>query len=136
MGRATETTTRIVLADDDSDWRDLAATFLEGSGYEVRQAMDGGELQSILQVAQANGTCPDLVVSDHRMPIATGLEVLEWAAVHLPDVPFILLSAFAASAIRTPALELGAAAVFEKPIAVHLLRQRIDEILTQRRRHN
>jgi DNA-binding response OmpR family regulator len=121
----------VVLADDDDDWRGLLASSLEGAGYEVEEATDGRQLQSMLEAAQASGAKPDLVVSDQLMPHLTGLEVLAWAGRHAPGVPFIILSAFAAPHIREPALLMGAAAVLEKPIDVVLLRARIDEVLAR-----
>jgi len=120
---------RVVLADDDDDWRELLAASLEVAGYEVAQAADGLELRNLLEAADASGKSPDLVVSDHLMPLATGLEVLAWAAHHLPAVPFVILSAFVAPHVRQPALRLGAAAVIDKPVGIESLRARIAEIL-------
>lgn len=129
------TRARVVLADDDEDWRDLLAGSLELAGYDVSQAADGLELRTILEKLAAKGSVPDLVVSDHRMPYATGLEVLAWAAERTPEVPFILLSALAAPQIRKPALELGAAAVFEKPVDIAFLLAQVLIILEQRKSH-
>jgi CheY-like chemotaxis protein len=125
---------RVVVADDDDDWRDLLAETLEGAGYEVEQASDGRQLQTILEAAESSRNPPDLVVSDHRMPNATGLEVLAWAMLHAPDIPFILLSAFSVAQIREPALELGAAAVLQKPIDAITFYNQIDTLISQRRR--
>jgi two-component system chemotaxis response regulator CheY len=121
----------VVLADDDEDWRDLLAASLEGAGYEVEQAVDGRQLQSMLEAAEASGAKPDLVVSDQLMPHLTGLEVMAWAGRHAPGVPFIILSAFAAPHIREPALLMGAAAVLEKPVDVLALRTLIAEVLAR-----
>jgi CheY-like chemotaxis protein len=123
----------VVLADDDDDWRELLAASLEVAGYEVAQAADGRELKTMLEAAGATGRRPDLVVSDHLMPFATGLEVLAWAAEHVPAVPFVLLSAFMAPHIEQPARKLGAAAVIDKPVEVESLRSRIIELLEPKR---
>ncbi len=90
----------------------------------------------MLEAAEASGSCPDLVVSDHLMPYFTGLEVLEWAADHAPEVPFIILSAIAAPYIRHPAMLLGAVAVIDKPVDVRQLEIRIAEVLAKRRSNN
>lgn len=134
--RPTASRPHVVLADDDDDWRGLLASSLEGAGYEVEQATDGRQLQSMLQAAEASGARPDLIVSDQMMPHLTGLEVLAWAARHAPEVPFIILSAFAAPHLREPALLLGAAAVIEKPIDLGLLGAQIAQILAQRHKDN
>jgi len=122
---------RVVVADDDEDWRQLLAALLEGDGYQVEQVADGRELQTMLEAAEASGASPDLVVSDHLMPDLSGLEVLAWAARNAPAIPFIILSAFVASYIRQPALDLGAAAVIDKPVDTKVLRARIAEILAK-----
>lgn len=127
---------RVVVADDDDDWRDLLAGSLERAGYSVQQVGDGLELRTLLEAAEEQGTSPDLVVSDHLMPHLTGLEVLAWAARHAPDLPFIILSALAVPYIREPALRLGAAAVIEKPIDVALLQQRLADIMAERGKSN
>lgn len=134
MARDVESRIRVVLADDDEDWRDLLAGSLEKAGYEVEQVADGRELRKKLEALESMGESPDLIVSDHRMPHATGLEVLEWASGRTLDVPFILLSAFAGPYIRGPALTLGAAAVFDKPVDIDMLQEQIVEILAQRSR--
>ena len=135
MGRESASQARVVLADDDVDWRELLAASLARAGHHVEQVADGRELQLLLEAAEVTGRSPDLVVSDHLMPYATGLEVLAWAARHTPEVPFVILSAFAAPFVRRPALRLGALAVIDKPVDVDVLEARIAEILG-RRLHN
>lgn len=115
----------VLVADDDDDWRDLLVATLESVGYEVVQATDGKDLQLKLAALADAGKVPDLVVSDHRMPHATGLEVLEWARNYGPKVPFIILSAVAGPYIRQPALSLGAIAVLDKPVDLNSLKQQI-----------
>lgn len=120
---------RVLVADDDDDWRDLLVGSLESAGYEVVQATDGRDLQRKLAALADAGKSPDLVVSDHRMPHATGLEVLEWVKNYGPKVPFIILSAVAAPYIRQPALNLGAIAVLDKPVDLNSLQQQILAVL-------
>lgn len=120
---------RIVIADDDDDLRDLLRESFVAAGYEVDEAVDGNELRLILEAAEVSGKSPDLILSDHRMPFATGLEVLSWASRHVPGVPFLLFSAFAAPHVRQRALQLGAAAVLEKPIDLRVLKQTVAAIL-------
>jgi len=134
MGR--DGKTRVVLADDDDDWRDLLAGSLEQAGYAVEQATDGRELRAMLEAAEAAGSTPDLIVSDHLMPHLTGLEVLAWVSRHANRTPFIILSALAVPHIREPALRLGAAAVLEKPVDVETLQVQIADILAQRSQDN
>lgn len=136
MARSGVGRTRVVVADDDDDWRDLLAGSLERAGYSVEQVGDGLELRALLEAAEAQGMSPDLVVSDHLMPHLTGLEVLAWVSRHKPGLPFIILSALAVPYIREPALRLGAAAVIEKPVDVAQLQERLADILAERGESN
>lgn len=123
---------KVLLADDDEDWRDLLTCSLELAGYEVSQVADGFALRERLEALSQGGEDPDLVVTDHRMPHATGLEVLAWARERTPDVPFILLSAVAVPHLQRPALALGAAAVLEKPVDIQSLLVQISEVLERK----
>jgi CheY-like chemotaxis protein len=120
---------RIVIADDDDDLRDLLREAFAGEGYLVEEALNGAELRGILEQAQKADALPDLVLSDYRMPSVTGLEVLSWVAESAPAVRFILFSAFAAPDVRKRALELGAAAVLEKPVDMRVLKQKVADVL-------
>lgn len=63
----------------------------------------------------------DLVVSDVRMPMQSGLEALNVTRISGLRVPFLLITAFGGDDVRTSAAELGAE-VLDKPFdAVDLL---------------
>ena len=62
--------TRVLVADDDRDIRDLVAFKLGQAGYEVETAEDG-----VRALAQARSTPPSLVVLDVMMPGLSGLDV-------------------------------------------------------------
>ncbi len=56
------------------------------------------------------------------MPGWSGLAALNWLSINHPEVPVILVSAFADEALRTRARELGAVAVIDKPLDLAALR--------------
>jgi DNA-binding response OmpR family regulator len=109
---------RVLLAEDDPEMRKLVAASLTREGYEVCAVSDGGRLLALIgsQILDPVGHPPaDIVISDVRMPVRSGLEVLaglrrcDWA------VPFILITAFGDQETHAEAKRLGAAAVFDKP---------------------
>jgi CheY-like chemotaxis protein len=63
---------RILLVDDDADFRELVRFLLEVEGYTVAEASDGH-----LALAIVEGFRPDLVLLDLAMPVVSGEEVLE-----------------------------------------------------------
>jgi DNA-binding response OmpR family regulator len=118
------TSARVLLADDDAEMRALLAYALRSDGYEVLEAADGGRLLVAITDAYEDGTgrdAFDLVISDVRMPIASGLAVLESLRKASWRTPVILMTAFGDELTRKRAESLGAV-LFDKPFDVDDLR--------------
>lgn len=108
-----ETSTRVYLAEDDADFRQLMSKMLRRDGFDVVEICEGTHL---LKVARRLRDCSSIIVSDIRMPGLTGLEVLSRVRDSpQPRTPFILMTAFGDGETHTMALQLGAVAVFDKP---------------------
>jgi CheY-like chemotaxis protein len=123
---------RILLAEDDAEFRQLLATVLLGDGYEVREAADGRQLLDWLATWTDGGHIDDicdLVISDIHMPGYSGLDVL--SSLHCLDspVPVIVITAFGDAATRRLAAALGAAAVLDKPFDLDDLRMTVLNVL-------
>ncbi len=128
---STASTVTIMVADDDEALREMLSAMLQEVGFVVRQAGDGQELRGMLEEAKHNEELPALVVSDHRMPRVTGLEVLSWVKQFAPSVPFVLMSAFAARTLHERARQLGAAAVLDKPVDLYEFRSFVVDFLVR-----
>ena len=63
---------RILVVDDDTDTRQLSVDLLVDSGYDVEAANDGAAGWKALQATQY-----DLVITDNKMPVMTGIEMIE-----------------------------------------------------------
>jgi len=109
---------RILVAEDDGEMRSLLLDALRRDGYEVCEAEDGGRL--LAQVADASKPL-DLVISDIRMPICTGLAILEAMRRTGLSVPVILMTAFGDQETRALVEGLGAI-LFDKPFGMDDLR--------------
>jgi CheY-like chemotaxis protein len=70
-----------------------------------------------------------LILSDVNMPGMTGLEMLPKVKAERPNVPVIMITAYADDATKKKATELGAAGLLPKPLEFGLLRQEIDQRL-------
>lgn len=103
---------RLFLADDVEGIRVLWRYLFEAEAdfVVVGEAADGdAALDGIA------ATDPDVVVLDLSMPGRDGMEVLKVLRELDPDLPVVVVaSAFAAVRLEALALELGAAAYFEK----------------------
>jgi len=101
----------ILVIDDETLVRESMAVYLEDSGYNVIQAIDGK--QGIELFCEFK---PDLVLCDLRMPEMDGMEVLERLGEIAPDIPIIMISGAGQIHDVVEALRLGALDYLVKPI--------------------
>jgi DNA-binding response OmpR family regulator len=117
---------RILVAEDDHEMRALIVHALEKEGYDVTPCPDGwrllGYFTPYLLSVGASDTPPfDLVISDIRMPVLSGLQMLEGSRGVNGIPPFILMTAFGDEETRVIAKRAGAVAWFEKPFDIDRL---------------
>jgi CheY-like chemotaxis protein len=76
---------------------------------------------------------PDLVILDLYMPELDGFEVLRWIRAHLnpPPFPVVVLTASIQPEDEARALEMGAAAVHQKPSNLQGLEETVGAIVHQ-----
>ncbi|HVB06045.1 MAG TPA: response regulator [Acidimicrobiales bacterium] len=118
--------TRILVADDDRDIRELVVAKLELSGYEVVAFANG---EAVLDALRGGGI--DLVLLDASMPGRGGVEVCA-AVRHDPQfasLPVILLSARAEESDVEVGLAAGATDYVVKPFSPRGLLERVEEAL-------
>jgi DNA-binding response OmpR family regulator len=116
--------TRVLLAEDDYEMRRLVAIALRRDGCEVIEVDSGNKLLDLLATELLHPVRQpsiDVIISDHRMPGATGLSVLMGLHKERWATPFILITAFGGQEMEGRALEQGAAAVFDKPFDMNAL---------------
>ncbi len=122
----------IIIAEDDQDLRRILSTAFRLEGYEVVEARDGLELlRSIASPGPVQGRAAnfDLIVSDLRMPLFSGLDGLTYLNECVQRTPLILITAFGDGDTHREALRLGARRVFNKPFDVSELSAYVSEVL-------
>ncbi|CAN5879879.1 hypothetical protein BH11MYX4_BH11MYX4_14750 [soil metagenome] len=125
-----ESTTRpaakIIVADDDPLMRELLAYTLREEGYDVVEIPDGGRLlvQLATHFKSVERLPADLVLSDIRMPVLSGLAMLRALRDAHWMRPVILMTAFPDDEVKRSAARLGAE-LLEKPFSMALLRERV-----------
>ncbi len=113
---------RVIVAEDDDEMRRLVSEALRNDGYDVVAVSDGGGLLVTLELELGDrGALVDLLVLDVRMPICTGMRVLEKLRAARWRVPTILMTAFGDEATAERARKLGAV-LFDKPFDLDDLR--------------
>jgi two-component system alkaline phosphatase synthesis response regulator PhoP len=123
--------TKILIAEDERDIRDLIMFTLRFAGYEVIAASNGEEA-----VALALQEIPDLILSDVRMPRMNGYEVCEKikAQEKTKHIPVIFLSAKGQDTEIQTGIDVGAAEYLLKPFAPDQLTSRIQAVLAQQKK--
>jgi CheY-like chemotaxis protein len=124
-------TRRLVIADDDEDFREYLADVLRAQGYEVVEAKNGAELLERLEFdssGDALGRVFHAVVTDVRMPGVTGTSVLEGLSSVGAANRVVIMSAFPDRATVQRALRLGASAVLAKPFRIEALLAALERV--------
>jgi DNA-binding NtrC family response regulator len=118
---------RILLAEDDEALRDALVLFLESVGHEVVAFPDGRGVLAALDAGPA-----DMVITDLRMPVVDGLEVLSRLRERESKVPVLVISGtglLPSDMLFDRAHELGAAASLEKPFDLADIHSAVDRCL-------
>jgi two-component system OmpR family response regulator len=119
----------VLVAEDDADMRRLVVEVLVADGCVVEQVPDGGRLLvELSQQIPRDLEAIDLIVSDIRMPVTSGLEILEALRAAHCWTPVILMTAFGDDATRAHAEMLGAL-LFDKPFDLDDLRTAVMNLL-------
>ena len=95
---------RLLVAEDQSMLRDALCQLLllQKDVEEVLQAGDGQEAIQLLENQSV-----DIAILDVEMPIRTGLEVLEWAKSHQPQLKVVIVTTFKRPGYFERALKAG-----------------------------
>jgi CheY-like chemotaxis protein len=90
--------------------------------FEVLTAGNGKEAIEILESKPI-----DLVVTDLKMPVMDGVELLAYMSANYPSIPAITVSAFSTPKIQKMLEKMGTLRVMDKPVNLDLLAQAVLE---------
>jgi len=102
----------VLLAEDDTELRNLLRATLVRAGFEVTSVGDGVQL---LREFGVRATELDLVITDVEMPVKNGLAAIEELRRSGYDTPVIVISG-SGLANAVGAADSGACAYVEKPV--------------------
>jgi len=114
----------ILVAEDQTDIRELIALNLRNAGYEVTTVNDG-----TAALASQNEQASDLLILDLMMPGLDGLEVCKALRARGRNTPILMLTAKATELDRVLGLELGADDYLTKPFSLAELLARVKALL-------
>ena len=129
MSHNTETTTKILVVDDNQDNRELVIKVLKAKGYLLLESADGeAALEQVIKER------PDLILMDISLPKIDGYEVTRRLKEQesFKDIPIIALTAHAMKGDREKALQSGCNGYIPKPISVRELPDQIRTFLMKK----
>ena len=123
-----QTTTTVLIADDEPHIRHLVGTKLKLAGYNVLVASNG---QDCLELAREHR--PSLIVTDFQMPMLSGFEMSQALAEDqsTANIPIILLTARGHKITQEELDTTGIRMVMDKPFGPTDLMTRVRGMLEE-----
>ena len=118
-------TPRIMIVDDDQDFRRLLQQILEDEGLDVIWVEDGFQA---IQKASVNQI--DLILMDIFMPGMNGVEAASKIKEILPDCTVVMMTGYILEDLILNHLLKGAKACLTKPISIQQLLEIVDEVVS------
>jgi DNA-binding NtrC family response regulator len=119
---------RILIVDDQEMMRDSLAGTLAREGHEIVAAGDGPGALSRLSAGRF-----DLLITDLKMPRMTGIELLNEAKRIRPDMPVVMMTAFATVQTAVEAMKAGAYDYIQKPFEGEEIKLLVERTLEHNR---
>jgi len=101
----------ILVIDDDSYICNLLVNYLEKNGYQTQYSLTGNKGIKLIEKKKF-----DLVLSDFRLPDVDGMEILKKIKELKPDLPVIIMTAYADVRMAVKLIKSGAFDYVTKPI--------------------
>ena len=116
----------VLLADSHDDSRVVYSTILQHNGFSVLEARNGAEALELIPKQM-----PHVVVTELRLPVVNGCEVLQRLKQHplTAGIPILVVTADTRPAALRQAEEAGCDAFVAKPCSPLDLLQRVRDIM-------
>jgi len=101
---------KILVVDDEEIVLKSCRKILEGGGHEVFTALSGQEAFDLMEKEPI-----DIVITDIKMPVMDGMEVLEKVKEKYPDILVIMITGYSTVQSAVQAMKLGAFDYIPKP---------------------
>ncbi|WP_194866792.1 sigma-54-dependent transcriptional regulator [Pseudoalteromonas sp. PPB1] len=118
---------KILVVEDDAGLREALIDTLEMSGFECVEA-DSAEQAVILLKQQVFS----LLVSDVQMGAMSGLDLLRTVKLNYPDLPVLMMTAYATIDDAVEAMRLGAIDYMAKPFAPEVLLNMVSRYMPEK----
>ena len=117
---------KILVVDDDAAMRRALEKVLRQAGCLVTPAQSGDEA---LEQLGGRARRFDLVITDLCMPLVNGMTILHAVQAVFPELPVMIITAYAGPNTKAEFLLWGAAAFLEKPLDAPKLLEEVTRVL-------
>ena len=124
-------TTKVLLADDDQDDRELFSEALASLDSDIAyEGVEDGK--EALETLQKKATRPSIIFLDINMPVMSGWDVLKQLKSNeqYGDIPVIVYSTSSGLREKKTAFDLGALCFVTKPDDIKLIRGMLEIVLS------
>lgn len=119
----------ILIAEDNDVSRNMMAAILEGAGYIIHHARDGGEAIDKLIEAEM-----DMCFVDINMAPQGGFEFIRHMIARDIDIPVTIVTGDTSSDMLLEVKSLGVHHVIQKPIKPDILLKTVERVIARRAR--
>jgi len=116
----------VLLAEDESDLREILEQYLSGKGYTVVSAGDG---HACLAACQGRSPFPPLLITDVVMPGMSGRVLADRLRTENPSIRVLYLSGYTDDAVLRHGILPSDTHFLQKPFALHDLATKVRHIL-------
>jgi two-component system response regulator ChvI len=116
---------RVLLVEDDEDYREIVSSELTWHGFAVRRFADGDALLGSLDFAAE----ADVIVLDWRLPTISGIDLLPQLRRRGVNLPVVFLTSHPQPANEQLAFERGALDFIDKTRGVEVLASRLRQMV-------
>lgn len=114
----------IVLADDESIQRDTLSTIIQRYvSADIRLCSNGRDALSLIEEE-----LPDLLITDIRMPVMDGMELIKEVSSRYPSLKTVLISAYSEFSYAKTAITCGVSEYLLKPFRPEEIRKLLEKL--------
>ncbi|MFN7961409.1 MAG: ATP-binding protein [Thermoanaerobaculia bacterium] len=121
---------RILLVEDNAEFRTSAAELLVGLGYEVQTAANGNEALSLVNGAES---LPGLLITDVVMPGMSGRELVDRLSAKGASLPVLYVSGYTDNVVLNHGVLEGEVEFLQKPFTALDLARKVRTVLDRQR---
>ncbi len=114
----------VLIVDDEKHFRDLYSQIIKTLDVDVETAVSAEEALKFI-----SNNIPNIIISDVRMTGIDGITFLRKVKSDYPELPFLLITAYASIRDAVSSLKFGAIDYFEKPVDLDELKVAVGDIL-------